>query len=71
MTFTSWYLHWKVYHALAHYSDLASYFSVNKNEHIKPNNCAVCYCSECSAADSYPLFSFLSLRLLLPVNCLG
>ena len=26
-------MHWKVYHALAHYSNLASYFLVNQKEH--------------------------------------
>ena len=63
-------MHWKVYHALAHYSDLASYFLVNKKEHRSISHIIVrsVVVRGVQLQNLDYKFSFSLLRLLLPVN---
>lgn len=70
MTSMRSYLHWKVYHALAHPSDLASfqYTKMSILSHIFVRFVIV---RQRLAADSFSQVLIPFMRLLLPVNCFG
>ena len=63
-------MHWKMYHALAHYSDLAFYFLVTKKEHTSHVIVRFVVRSVQLQNLAYK-FSFSLLRLLLPVSFLA
>ena len=60
-------MHWKMCHALVHYSDLAFYFLLNKKEHTSHVIVRFVVRSVRLQNLAYK-FSFSLLRLLLPVN---
>ena len=66
-----YYMHRKVYHALAHYSNLAFYFLVNKKEHTSHIivRFVMVWSVQVQSLAYKPAFSLL--RLLLPVSFFG
>ena len=64
-------MHWKVYHALVHYSDLAFYFLVTKKEHTSHITVRFVVGRSVQLQNLLYKFTFLLLRLLLPVSFFG